>query len=179
MPSSNAHKMSPVSCFPPLAGPSARILILGTMPGSASLEAAQYYAHPQNSFWKIMGELVGAGPALSYEQRRDVLINNDIAVWDVLSNCVRPGSLDSSISAEAPNDFQSFFKSHPQISHVFFNGAPAAKYFKKHVMKNIEPEKFEFTTLPSTSPANASWNYQRKLAAWRKITATIGARPAV
>ena len=161
-------KVSPVSCFPPIADKNARVLILGTMPGMASLKVGQYYGYPQNAFWKIMGELVGAKPLLSYEQRVAVLRKNHIAVWDVLANCVRPGSLDSNISAEIPNDFQPFFDTHPSITHVFFNGAPAEKFFKKFVMNNIASEKFIFTTLPSTSPANASWNFQRKLEAWRK-----------
>jgi TDG/mug DNA glycosylase family protein len=175
MPQLKKQRPAPVYSFPPISAPDARVLILGTMPGVASLTAEQYYAHPQNSFWRIMGEIAGARREFSYEQRVEILQQKKIAVWDVLQCCVRPGSLDSAITQEMPNDFASFFTAHPRISHVFFNGAPASKFFKKFVMKNeavaeiISARDISLTPLPSTSPANASWNFQRKLEAWRQI----------
>ncbi|MBI4032018.1 MAG: DNA-deoxyinosine glycosylase [Proteobacteria bacterium] len=182
-----------ISGFPPVADENARILILGSMPGAASLRTQQYYAHPRNHFWPVMGEITGAGPALPYARRLELLRQNNIALWDVLQCCVRPGSLDSSITDEMPNDFASFFAAHRRITHVFFNGQKAAQSFRRHVLKipltlslfpggrgwsnSARPgeramntvENPHFTTLPSTSPAHASWTFERKLAAWRRI----------
>ena len=153
--------------FAPVAGSDARILILGSMPGIASLDAAQYYAFPRNAFWKIMGELFSAGPDLSYQSRLELLKHHQIAMWDVIGTCHRPGSLDSAISNDGmvTNDFHSFFKQHRHIKKVYFNGQKAGDLFRKKVMPDLEGE-YEYTTLPSTSPANAAKNYASKLAAW-------------
>ena len=153
--------------FAPVAGSDARILILGSMPGIASLDAAQYYAFPRNAFWKIMGELFSAGPDLNYQSRLDLLKHKQIAMWDVIGTCHRPGSLDSAISNDGmvTNDFNSFFKQHRHIKKVYFNGQKAGDLFRKKVMPDLEGE-YEYTTLPSTSPANAAKDYASKLAAW-------------
>ena len=153
--------------FAPVARPDARILILGSMPGVASLEAAQYYAFPRNVFWKIMGDLFGAGPQLDYPSRLQLLNENQIALWDVIQTCVRPGSLDSAIRDEGmeTNDFKGFFKSHPLISQVYFNGQKASGLFKKRVVPGLA-SRFEYHVLPSTSPANAGKSYAEKLKAW-------------
>src|SRR5210317_63462 len=152
--------------FSPVARPDARKLILGSMPGTASLDATQYYSFPRNAFWKIMGDLFGAGPELEYPARLNVLRDNHIALWDVIATCHRPGSLDSAISEDgmATNDFNGFFLEHPQISHVYFNGQKAAGLFKKRVLPELERE-INFTTLPSTSPAHAAKGYAAKLKA--------------
>jgi len=153
--------------FSPVARPDARKLILGSMPGTASLDATQYYAFPRNAFWKIMGNLFGASPELEYPARLDVLMDNHIALWDVIAACHRPGSLDSAISEDgmATNNFNRFFALHPQISHVYFNGQKAAGLFTKKVLPGLERE-FSYTTLPSTSPAHAAKGYAAKLEAW-------------
>ena len=153
--------------FSPIARPDARILILGSMPGVASLKAAEYYAFPRNAFWKIMGELFAASPQLDYPSRLQKLKNNQIALWDVIGSCHRPGSLDSAISNDGmiTNDFNGFFKQHRHISQVYFNGQKAGDLFKKKVMPGLTGE-YSFTTLPSTSPANAAKHYAEKLAAW-------------
>jgi TDG/mug DNA glycosylase family protein len=153
--------------FAPVAGPDARILILGSMPGVASLDAEQYYAFPRNAFWKIMGELFTAGPDLDYPSRLAVLKRNQIAMWDVIGTCLRPGSLDSAISNDGmlTNDFNSFFKQHRHITQIYFNGQKAGDLFKKKVIPDLEGA-FEYTTLPSTSPANAAKDFATKLAAW-------------
>ena len=169
-----------ISSFPPVSDENARILILGSMPGRASLRAQQYYAHPRNHFWPIMGELTGAASALPYQERLKILMKNRIALWDVLQCCVRPGSLDSDITDETPNDFISFFAAHPSITHVFFNGQKAAQSFHSCFLSSRrDPDlrrndiralkNLSFTTLPSTSPANASWTFERKLTAWREV----------
>ena len=158
--------------FSPVAGPGARILILGSLPGLASLEATQYYAFPRNVFWKIIGDLYTADLDLDYPKRLQLLVDNDIALWDVIAACHRPGSLDSAISEDGleTNDFNSFFTQHPHIIHVYFNGQKAAGMFKKKVMPGLD-RHFNYTTLPSTSPAHAARNYAAKLKAWSVIRA--------
>jgi TDG/mug DNA glycosylase family protein len=159
---------SKIRGFSPVAASDARVLILGTMPGVASLKAGQYYAHPRNAFWKIMGELVGAGPDKSYEQRLRILKANGIALWDVLEACVRPGSLDAKIEEERHNDFARFFAEHPEISHVGLNGGTAARLFKKYPARDCLPD-LTVVPLPSTSPAYAAMDFETKCAAWRSF----------
>ena len=161
--------------FAPISRADARMLILGSMPGVASLEAVQYYAFERNVFWRIMGDLFSAGPEMDYQERLEVLLSNHIALWDVIGTCHRPGSLDSAISKDGLeiNDFVGFFKRHPQISQVCFNGQKAAELFRKKVMPGLSGQ-FNYVTLPSTSPANAARNYVSKLEAWSVIGAGTG-----
>ena len=153
--------------FAPVSAPDARVLILGSMPGVASLEATQYYAFPRNAFWKIMGELFGAAPELDYPLRLQKLKENHIALWDVVHSCHRPGSLDSAISEAGmeTSDFGGFFKTHPHISHVVFNGQKAASLFRKKVAPGLTTD-YEYLVMPSTSPANAASSYSAKLEKW-------------
>ena len=162
--------MSYIHSFAPIADSTANVLILGSMPGKESLRAGQYYAHPHNAFWPIMGDLIGAAPTLPYESRTQKLKTAGIALWDVLASCTRHSSLDSDIDAALPNDFEMFFLSHPHITHVFFNGTMAEKYFHKLVQKVPEPRQLQYQRLPSTSPANASMSYNQKLNAWKAVT---------
>ena len=159
-----------VRSFAPIAGRGARILILGSMPGVASLRANQYYAHPHNAFWPIMGKLLGFDPFAPYERRTRALKAARIAVWDVLHSCVREGSLDTRIQDEVANDFTAFFAAHRAIRRVFFNGAKAEASFRCHVAP-ADARPMRFARLPSTSPAHASLSMVRKLAAWRAILA--------
>lgn len=163
--------MTKVRSFPPIADAGARILILGSMPGLESLRAHQYYAHPRNAFWPIMGELAGAAPALPYEQRVLKLRAAGIALWDVLASCTRPGSLDADIAPDSihPNDFAAFFRAHPHISRVYFNGTMAEQSFRKHVLPRLAHLPLQLQRLPSTSPANASLRLEQKLEAWKTI----------
>jgi hypoxanthine-DNA glycosylase len=156
-----------VGCFPPVANADATVLILGSMPGKESLRQNQYYAHPQNAFWKIMGELIGAHPGLPYAQRLAILKSSGIALWDVLASCEREGSLDADIRAEAANDFTAFFARHPHISKVCFNGSKAEQSFRKFVLNKQALPQLELQRLPSTSPAHAGMRYANKLQAWR------------
>ena len=162
--------------FAPVASPDAHILILGSMPGVASLEAGQYYAFKHNAFWKIMGDLFAAGPELAYQARLQKLGTNHIALWDVIGACHRPGSLDSAISEDGltTNDFIGFFKQHPHITHIYFNGQKAAALFKKKVTPGLKTQ-YDYHTLPSTSPAHAAKTYTAKLKAWSVIRAPLGA----
>ena len=157
--------------FPPVAAPGARLLILGSMPGQASLRAGQYYAHERNAFWRIMGDLLGAGPDLPYAQRLERLTAAGIALWDVIAACERAGSLDADIVCRsvAPNDFGVFFAVHRDISRVFFNGAAAETAFRRHVLPGLAGSSLRLARLPSTSPAHAACGYADKLAAWSAI----------
>jgi TDG/mug DNA glycosylase family protein len=166
--------MSPVSVgFAPISGSSARVLILGSLPGEESLRRQQYYAHPRNVFWQIMGDLVGAAPELPYAARIEALIANGVAVWDVCAAAYRSGSLDSSIDLKSvnANDFQSFFARHPRLSLVCFNGTKASALYDARVMPSLSADmkRIRYTVLPSTSPAHASVPYESKRSAWEIV----------
>jgi len=153
------------------------VLILGSMPGRRSLEQNQYYAHPSNVFWKIMGELVGAHPEIPYQERLVILRTSEIALWDVLGSCVRKSSMDSDIRQESANDFSAFFALHPHITQVFFNGSKAEQCFSKFVQgKQILPA-LKLHRLPSTSPAHAGLPYADKLQAWRAVMSDLPKDP--
>lgn len=163
--------MKLIRSFPPVADASARALILGSMPGVESLRAGEYYAHPRNAFWQIMGELVGASREMAYGTRLRRLRQSGIALWDVLAACAREGSLDTAIDANTiiANDLVTFLARHQRISHVYFNGATAERCFLRHVQPALEPERLRLHRLPSTSPAHAALGYTAKLRAWRKV----------
>ena len=163
--------------FPPIASADARVLILGSMPGRASLAAGQYYAHPRNAFWPIMGRLLDFDAARDYQARVDALKVAGIAVWDVLHSCHRPGSLDSAIDDDSlvANDLPSFLAAHPEIRHVFFNGAKAETCFHRHIKRTMAEPQIGFARLPSTSPAHAGLPFEKKLEAWRAVTRALPA----
>jgi len=166
--------MAHIRSFPPISDVKATVLLLGSIPGKASLRVEQYYAHPRNSFWRIMEHVAGIDPALSYGERCSGLVAHRIAVWDVLKACTRTSSLDSDIveSSIVPNDFEDFFESHRRIRGIFFNGAMAESAYVKYVLPGL-PEamaSIERMRLPSTSPAHASVSFEGKLRAWRAIT---------
>ena len=167
-----------VACFDPVVDSAARILILGSMPGEASLSAGQYYANARNMFWKIMGELVGLDPNDPYERRLEALKAAGIALWDVLRSCHRKGSLDAAIEFDSieVNDFDAFFLKYPHIKMVCFNGATAERCYKKHVLRHFKYTAINHIRLPSTSPAHAALSLETKVAAWR---AAFGAQQAL
>lgn len=163
--------------FPAVVGADACILILGSMPGAASLAAGEYYAHPQNQFWRILGEICGAAPALPYPTRLERLCAHRIALWDVLDSCVRPGSLDSAIehTSAIANDIPGLLRGAPQIRRICCNGATAYHGVRRYFGGELDALGIAVLRLPSTSPAHASWSFARKLAAWRAALAD-GAR---
>jgi len=162
------------------APPDARVLVLGSMPSIKSLAEQQYYAHPRNTFWPIMGELFGAGPALPYEQRLHTLRESGIALWDVVHQCVRPGSLDINISKAQVNDFNGFFVLHPRVHDIFFNGKTAESLYRKLALPQLNnpwSNKLPLHALPSTSPAHAARSLAEKLAAWQTVRQALETRP--
>jgi TDG/mug DNA glycosylase family protein len=160
-----------VRSFAPIEASNAELLVLGSMPGQTSLQAGQYYAHPQNAFWRIIAALLEFDPASPYPARIKQLKSARIALWDVLQSCAREGSLDSSIErdTQVPNDFETFFSRHKKITRVFFNGAAAEACFRRHALTQAATGPIAYARLPSTSPANASLSFPHKLRAWRKI----------
>lgn len=166
--------MTTLYSFAPIVDSRARVLILGSMPGQASLSANQYYAHPQNAFWRIMGEFLGFNSAVvSYVEKTNALKKAHIALWDVLQSCKRKGSLDSSIEPQSQtvNDFRVFFNTYPQICAVFFNGTKAEACFKRYVLQNNIPDTIPLIRLPSTSPAHATVSFAHKRDKWHQMLA--------
>lgn len=151
--------------FPPVVPERMKILILGSMPGEASLQAAQYYAHPRNAFWPIMARICGFPEGLPYNERLEKLRLHQIALWDVLENCVRQGSLDSAIREARYNRIDELLAGHPETIKIFCNGNAAYNYLKRAFGCIFNEYKAE--ALPSTSPANARVNFETKLQIWR------------
>jgi len=173
---SQRRNVTRVQSFEPILGSAPRIIILGSMPGVASLEAVQYYAHPRNAFWPIMGQLFDFDHEVDYATRIREIRKLPVILWDSLQSCRRPGSLDSSIdvaSARA-NDFPTLLQRFPEIRAVFFNGATSEKYFRRLALPQLQAaEHIQLLRLPSTSPANAGMSFEQKLAAWRQILAYL------
>ncbi len=166
--------MARIRSFPPIAGANAHTLILGTMPGVASLAAGQYYAHSRNGFWAIFARLLGFDLQLAYPLRVQRLVGAGIAVWDVLHSCERPGSLDARIdpASVVANDFNAFLRDQPQIVRICFNGATAQALFRRHVMPTLDDaQRLTYVRLPSTSPANAGMSLSHKIDAWQTVVA--------
>lgn len=148
--------------LPPLIGPAARVLILGSFPSEASLAASHYYAHKQNQFWRILGAVIGQPlAAMDYAAKQSAVKAAGLAIWDVYASCERAGSLDSAIRSGVPNDFERLRKSAVALRRICFNGQTAGRFAPQ-----LAALGYETLVLPSTSPANASWSLERKLTAW-------------
>jgi hypoxanthine-DNA glycosylase len=163
--------------LPPIVSANTRLLILGSFPGVASLRAQQYYAHPHNQFWKILQAIWPQHPMAtgegSYAQRCQWLLDRGLGLWDVYTSCERTGSLDSAIRNAEVNDFASLKLRCPQLKMIAHNGGESYKHAKP-VRSSLGVDHFPLVKLPSTSPANASWSFERKLAAWRDVMAAAG-----
>jgi hypoxanthine-DNA glycosylase len=157
-----------------------RVLVVGSLPGQASLAARQYYAQPQNSFWRVIEDLCGVPRTLPYAQRVAALLERGIGVWDVCASAHRPGSLDSSIARESivANNFARLYRRYPGIGFVCFNGATAAALYRRLVLPTLDAAaaQIRYVVLPSTSPAHASMRYAEKLDRWRAVTTAAAAR---
>jgi hypoxanthine-DNA glycosylase len=149
----------------PVAGPRTRLLVLGSFPGVASLRAQQYYGHPRNHFWPILAALWGVDlPALPYARRLQRMQAHGLGLWDVYASCRREGSLDSAIEQARPNDLAGLVARLPALQAIAHNGGESAR-----AMRITRALGLPVYRLPSTSPANASWSFERKLAAWRAV----------
>ena len=159
--------------LPPLISRQSRVLILGSFPGVASLKAQQYYGHPQNQFWRILQAIWPSSPmatgAGSYKNRSEWLLARRLGVWDVYASCQREGSLDSQIRSPVLNDFSDLVRRCPDLQALAHNGAES---FRQAV--HLERLGLTVHRLPSTSPAHASWSFERKLDAWRTLFETYG-----
>lgn len=168
--------MARVHGFPPIGQADARILILGSMPSRESLARQQYYAHPRNAFWPILTALLHIETD-NYETRARQVARKRVAIWDVLQSCYRAGSLDSAIDdgSVVTNDFARFFRRHPHIERVFFNGAKAESIYRKHVLPTLSgaAAALPLQRLPSTSPAHAGMSLEQKKTAWRALLDSI------
>ncbi|MBS4539607.1 DNA-deoxyinosine glycosylase [Clostridium sp. D2Q-11] len=156
-----------LEAFESIVDKNSRVLILGSMPGAESLRQSNYYAFPRNQFWKIIYELFNKDIDEDFDKRYRFILDNNIALWDVLKYCKREGSLDTNIKEETSNDFHEFFKEYPNIEYVFFNGTKSQQLFKRYIGYDIEGIK-EFHLLPSTSPANTQ-KYDYKFEKWSVI----------
>ncbi|MGB5224457.1 MAG: DNA-deoxyinosine glycosylase [Arenicellales bacterium] len=165
--------MTQIAGFEPIIKKNCRVLVLGSMPGVASLQQQQYYAHPRNAFWPIMEELLAIDNSEEYAKRCSMLSSEKIALWDVLKSCKRTGSLDSRIetNSEQANDFDRLFTVYDSIRAVFFNGGTAERLYKKHILRSefMQKKDLLYYRLPSTSPAYASMTFDEKLGQWRRM----------
>ncbi len=156
--------------LPPVIARSTRLVILGSFPGAASLAARQYYAHPRNQFWPLLSVLWGIElAALPYVERLAALRARGVGIWDVYASCIRAGSLDSAIEEAIPNDLASLRRRAPSLQCIAHNGGESARFMRATAALGVPVIR-----LPSTSPANASWSFDRKLAAWRAVFETCG-----
>ena len=157
--------MSRLLGLAPVLDANTRLLVLGSFPGVASLRAQQYYGHPQNHFWKILGTLWQLPlPSLTYPERVAALLDHGLGVWDVYGACEREGSLDANIRNAEVNDFAWVKRSCPRLEAIAHNGGESFRHARHTEKLGVPVYK-----LPSTSPANASWSFDRKLAAWSEV----------
>ena len=149
----------------PAAGPATRLLLLGSFPGEASLAAQQYYGHPRNQFWPLLSAIwrVDLTP-LAYADRLQALVDHGLGLWDVYASCRRQGSLDSAIRDAVPNDLPGLAARLPQLRAIAHNGGESARAMRVTGALGLPVHR-----LPSSSPANASWSFDRKLAAWAAV----------
>lgn len=156
--------------LPPVMARTTRLVVLGSFPGAASLAARQYYAHPRNAFWPLLSALWSEDlVALPYAARLALLRERGLGLWDVYASCLRDGSLDSAIQAAEHNDLRGLRRRAPALEAIAHNGGESAR--SRHITAALGLPVYR---LPSTSPANASWSFERKLDAWREVFARHG-----
>lgn len=156
--------------LPPVLAPDARLVVLGSFPGVASLQAGAYYAHPRNQFWPILSAIWGIDlVAADDAQRRRMLMARRVGLWDVYAHCRRPGSLDSAIRDAQPNDLGALRRAAPGLCAIAHNGATSARAADVARALGVSVH-----VLPSTSPAHASWSFERKRVAWAEAFRAAG-----
>jgi hypoxanthine-DNA glycosylase len=154
------------TAFKPIVDENSKVLILGTMPGESSIRLQQYYGHAGNQFWKIMFGVFNESLRNDYNNKKQLLLTNKIALWDVLSHCEGKGSLDANIKNEVPNDFATFYSSYPNIKHVFLTSKKAEEFYDKYIGK--KPGR-SYYLLPSPSRANTWKTFEQKTEEWKII----------
>jgi double-stranded uracil-DNA glycosylase len=158
-------------CFPPVVTPDTRLLLLGSLPGAVSLARTQYYAHPQNLFWRLVGGVIGCELApLPYEQRLATLLDAGIGLWDTVAAATRKGSLDADIKLHSASDLAALVGTLPALRAVGFNGGTSARIGRRQL---AGIERINLIDLPSSSPAYASLPFDRKLEAWLRLRAYL------
>jgi len=150
--------------FPPIVNKHSKVVVLGSMPSVESIRIQQYYGHPRNQFWEMMKRLLKQNTIESYADKKKMVLEHGIALWDVVGSCQRTGSLDVNLREIQVNDFPCFLKKYPQIRAIFCNGQKSYRLFKGHYANIILP----VFALPSTSPAH-TMPLDRKLIHWKKI----------
>lgn len=158
--------------LPPLVAGNTRMLLLGSFPGVTSLARQQYYAHPQNAFWRLLQAIWPASPMASaerYQQRIDWMLDKGLGLWDVYASCEREGSLDTAIREPQVNDLADLQRRCPQLRLIAHNGGESFRHARFTRALGLPVYR-----LPSTSPANASWSFERKLTTWREVVAIAG-----
>lgn len=163
-----AKERTILKAFPPIVGTRPHTLILGTMPGVQSLEKGEYYAHPQNKFWPLMADIFNFDMTIPYEDKVMHVKKHGIAIWDVLQQCERVGSLDTAIRNEQPSDLDNFLHHYNTITRIIFDSGGAEKLFKRYFPHLLERSQWQFIRVPSPSPAHARLTYQAKRAQWKK-----------
>ncbi|MCR4909066.1 MAG: DNA-deoxyinosine glycosylase [Lachnospiraceae bacterium] len=151
--------------IPPLFDENSRVLILGSFPSVKSREAQFFYGHPQNRFWKVTSAVFKEPVPVSIPEKRDFLLRNHVALWDVIASCDIQGSSDSTIKNVTPNNLRLILDA-AHIEEIFVNGKTAEKYYNKYTRDVIG---YPAVCLPSTSPANAAWSVERLIEAWKII----------
>lgn len=155
--------------LPPVVSPCTQLLVLGSFPGLASLQAQQYYAHPRNQFWPILGAIWGIDiVSFPYPLRLQAMLERGVGLWDVYASCRRVGSLDQAIADAEFNDLSALRRLAPGLRVVAHNGGESAR-----ARRQVQAQGWAVHRLPSTSPAHASWSFDRKLAAWRMALAGL------
>lgn len=156
--------------IPPVFDGNSKILILGSFPSVKSREENFFYGHPQNRFWKVLAQIFDEPLPQTVGEKKNLLLSNNIALWDVIASCEVDGSSDSSIKNVTPNDLSIIFNT-AKITKIFVNGKTAEKYYNKHIKSQINREAI---CLPSTSPANAAWSLEKLAEVWGKVIINVG-----
>ena len=152
--------------FGPIVGDRAEVLILGSIPGDRSISDCEYYAHPQNRFWRVIASITGSDSIGCYEEKKQMLVNSRIALWDVAGEAVRKGSMDNAIRDAVPNDIAGLLQENKTIKTVVFNGKTAERLYDRHFDRL---DGILYLSMPSTSPANATFSFDRLCNEWGKV----------
>ncbi len=168
-PTKQAQRPNSTHCktsFDPISNAETTILILGTMPGDKSLELGEYYGHSRNKFWKIISTITNNDLPLTYSDKKELLLKSKIGIWDVAHKANRKGSLDSAIEDEEPNDLDNFIARHKNLKVIGFNGTKSQALFDKYFDRQSH---LKYISLPSTSPANTSIDFDNICKQWRQL----------